>query len=207
MNQRSFLDISGRPMPVSMRLDWKLCQESRRQAAEHPHNQTAEPGNIAILSTFQPFKIAPCNGSRYLIAPADQVKLHFLRSMSLDLAFATTGAVINRHQLAQLNVKLFCLVHLPFVMPAATQRIALVLFFEGRLMKGYDFRHDEPAAPREAYGAVQCSMRPCACVSRWDAWPPKIHALHARYSSLPPGFATTRHPALPGSRRLQRSSQ
>jgi len=58
-----------------------------------------------------------------------------------DLPLAATHAVINRHQLAFFHVKLFVLVHRPFVMPVTTQGITLVLFFQRRFAKRYDLSH------------------------------------------------------------------
>ena len=45
------------------------------------------------------------------------------------------GTAINRHQLAPLHVKLFFLVNQPLVVSVATQCLALVLLFEGGLVK------------------------------------------------------------------------
>ena len=49
------------------------------------------------------------------------------------------GAFVEGDQLATLHIKLFVLFHDPFVESIAAERLALVLFFQGRFFKFNDF--------------------------------------------------------------------
>ena len=56
--------------------------------------------------------------------------------------FVTTGTAVYGHQPALLHIKLFRLIHYPFVMPVAAQGFALVLFLQGGLAKRNDLAHN-----------------------------------------------------------------
>ena len=63
--------------------------------------------------------------------------------MGFHFLLVAAGTAVHGHQLTLLDVKLFRLVHHPFVMAITAQGIALVLFLQGRLAKGYYLSHCE----------------------------------------------------------------
>jgi hypothetical protein len=66
---------------------------------------------------------------------------HKRGSVRCDFAFTAANTVVNSHQFALFHIKLLLLVDRPFVVAMTTQGVAFMLFFQGRLAKGYDIGH------------------------------------------------------------------
>ena len=61
--------------------------------------------------------------------------------MRHDFLFAATRASVDGYQPALFNVELFGVIHCPFMVPVATQRIPFVLILQRGLTKWNNLRH------------------------------------------------------------------